>query len=45
MDNTSIEKKLYEKFIKYLKENTDPSEFEIYVFENIFDESSIIKEL
>jgi len=44
-DHTSHEKELYERFIKYLKENTDPSEFEIFVFENKFDESSIIKEL
>lgn len=45
MDNTSTEKELYEKFLGYLKDNTDPSEFEIYIFENKFDESSIIKEL
>ena len=45
MDHTSLEKELYDKFIKYLKENTNPSEFEIIIFENKFDESSIIKEL
>lgn len=45
MDHTSIEKELYDKFIKYLQENTDPKELEIISFENKFDESSIIKEL
>lgn len=45
MDHTSLEKELYDKFIKYLTENTNPKEFEIIIFENKFDESSIIKEL
>jgi hypothetical protein len=45
MDHTSLEKELYERFIKYLKEKTDPRELEIVIFENKFDETSIINEL
>lgn len=45
-DNSSDEKYLYEKFIRYILE-TYPSfdNFSIHSFENKFDESSIIKEL
>jgi hypothetical protein len=45
MDHNSQEKELYDRFINYLTENTDPEEFEIIIFENKFDESSIIREL
>lgn len=44
-DHTSSEKELYEKFINYLLENTDPKKFKIHIFENKFDKTSIIKEL
>ena len=43
-DHTTTEKEIYDKFIKYLIGNTNPKEFEIIIFENKFDETSIIKE-
>jgi hypothetical protein len=44
-DHTTEEKDIYDKFINYLLDNTDSREFEIVIFENKFDETSIIKEL
>jgi hypothetical protein len=44
-DHTTTEKEIYDKFINYLLEKTDPQEFKIHTFENKFNDTSIIKEL